>query len=104
MDWLESGVFCAIRADGCARNNVCSKRGTVFSVRSVPRPYKQVEWSGVKRVGWLAVRGLLRFSPCEPVLLEAGSCGTRIVREPRLRGTSAIESRYQATAGENTAG
>jgi hypothetical protein len=32
------------------------------------------------------------FSPCEPLLLEAGSWGTGIVREPRVRGTSAVEA------------
>jgi hypothetical protein len=42
-----NGVFCAVRADGCARNSGIShaiakqklhnNRGTVFSVRSMPR-------------------------------------------------------------------
>jgi hypothetical protein len=41
MDRLESGVFCAVRADGCALNNGYSNRRTVFSVRSVPGCYKQ---------------------------------------------------------------
>jgi hypothetical protein len=27
MEWLESDVFCAIRADGCAPNNGYSNRG-----------------------------------------------------------------------------
>jgi hypothetical protein len=36
-------------------------RGTAFSTRSVPRCYK------------VAVRGLLRFSRCKLLLLEAGS-------------------------------
>jgi hypothetical protein len=48
-----------------------------------------VEYSGMKRVGWLAVRGLLHFSRCELLLLEVG--------------TSAIGSYYQATTGEDTA-
>jgi hypothetical protein len=30
MDWLESGIFCAVRADGCARNNEYSDRGTAM--------------------------------------------------------------------------
>jgi hypothetical protein len=30
MDWLESSVFCVVRANGCARNNGYN-RGTVFS-------------------------------------------------------------------------
>jgi hypothetical protein len=47
------------------------------------------------------VRGLLRFSPCELLLLEAGSWGTGIVREPRGRGTSAVGSRYRASAKED---
>jgi hypothetical protein len=38
------------------------------------------------------------FSLCERLLLEAGSCGTGTVREPRGRGTSAVGSRYQAIA------
>jgi hypothetical protein len=45
----------------------------------------------------------LQFSRCELSLLEAGSWGTGIFREPRGRGTSAIESRYRATTGEDTA-
>jgi hypothetical protein len=40
---------------------------------------------------------LLGFSYCEPLLLEAGSCGTGMVREPKGRGTSAVGKRYQAT-------
>jgi hypothetical protein len=39
---------------------------TMFSVRSVPRCYKQNK---------LGVRELLGFSRCELLLLEAGSCG-----------------------------
>jgi hypothetical protein len=35
MDWLKSGVFCAIRADGCACNNGYSNSEIVFSVPSV---------------------------------------------------------------------
>jgi hypothetical protein len=35
---------------------------------------------------------------------EAGSWGMGTVREPRGRGTSAVESRYQKTTGEDTAG
>jgi hypothetical protein len=41
------------------------------------------------------------FSPCVPLLLEADSQGTGIVREPRIRGISAVESRYQATVSGN---
>jgi hypothetical protein len=49
------------------------------------------------------IRELLRFSPCELLLLEAGSSGTGTVREPRVRGRSAVRSRYQSTTDEDTA-
>jgi hypothetical protein len=49
------------------------------------------------------VRGLLRFSRFELLLLEAGSWGMGIVREPRGRGKSCVGSRYQATTGVKTA-
>jgi hypothetical protein len=45
----------------------------------------------------------VRFSPCEPQLLETGRLGTGAVREPRVMGTSAVESRYQAMTGEDAA-
>jgi hypothetical protein len=59
----------------------------VFSVRSVPRLYNESQllleeslWTVVRRVGgWcemaasLGVRGLLRFSLCDLLLLEARS-------------------------------
>jgi hypothetical protein len=54
---------------------------------------------------WLVsegVTGLLRFSPCEQLLLEADSWDTGIVREPRVSGTSAAGSRYQTTTSEYT--
>jgi hypothetical protein len=57
-----------------------------------------VQCSGVR---WLAsewIRGLLRFNACELSLLEAGSWGTGTVQKPRARWTSAVGSRYQATA------
>jgi hypothetical protein len=38
----------------------------------------------------------------ELLLLEAGTCDTGIVREPRGRGTSAVRSHYQGTTGEDT--
>jgi hypothetical protein len=47
------------------------------------------------------VRGLLRFSPCEALLLAAGSWGTGTVQEPRVRGTSAVESLYRVMASED---
>jgi hypothetical protein len=58
-----------------------------------------VEWSEL--VGEL-VRGLLRFSPCELLLLEAGSWGRGQFGNTG-RGTSAVGSRYQTTTGEDTA-
>jgi hypothetical protein len=42
----------------------------------------------------------LQFSR-EPLLLEAGSGATGILREPRLRGKSADGSRYQVTASRD---
>jgi hypothetical protein len=47
------------------------------------------------------VREML-FSRCELLLSEAGSCGTGIVREPKVRETSVIGSRYQAKNGEDS--
>jgi hypothetical protein len=45
-----------------------------------------------------------RFCRSELVLSEASCCGTGIVRVPRVRGTYAVWSRYQATNGEDIAG
>jgi hypothetical protein len=78
----------------------------LFSVSSALRLYDstdRVEYSGVKWAGWWAVRGLLRYSRCELLLLETSSWGTEIIQEPRVRRTSAVESRYQTTTGEDTA-
>jgi hypothetical protein len=41
-----------------------------------------------------SVRGLLQFGRRELFLLDAGICDTGIVLEPRVRGTSAVGSRY----------
>jgi hypothetical protein len=54
-------------------------------------------------VGEQWVRGQLQLSRCELLLLEAGRWGTGIVREPGVKWTSAVISRYQATTGEDTA-
>jgi hypothetical protein len=62
-----------------------------------------VEYSGMKWVGWWAVRVLLQFSRCELLLLEVGSWGTGTVREHWGKGTPAVGSCYQATTGEDTA-
>jgi hypothetical protein len=42
----------------------------------------------------------LQFSICELLLLEVGSRGTGIFREPRVSGKSTVESRYQARISE----
>jgi hypothetical protein len=60
--------------------------------------YSKLEWAGCERV-----RRLLQFGLFEPLLLEASSWGTRIVREPRVRKTCAFVSRYQTTTAEHTA-
>jgi hypothetical protein len=60
-----------------------------------------VEYSGVKWVGEQSVRGLLQFSHCGPLLLEAGSWGMGIVQEPRAMRMYAAGSRYQQMASED---
>jgi hypothetical protein len=108
---------------------VNSDRGIVFSARSAPMaaqaaigpeteercflygPFRDVlsrtiSVTGCSWVSWLVieiVRGLLRFSPCELLLLEAGNLVTVTIWETKGRGTSAVGSRYQKT-GEDTAG
>jgi hypothetical protein len=62
--------------------------------------FSAVEWSEV--VGELVIE-LLRFSPYEPLLLEAGSWGTGIVREHRVRGMSVVGIGYYATTSEDAA-
>jgi hypothetical protein len=62
-----------------------------------------LSWAQWSEVNWWAVKGLLQFGRCELLLWEAGSWGTEIAREPRVRGTSAVGSRYQITTGEDTA-
>jgi hypothetical protein len=52
-----------------------------------------VQW---REVSWLEssqlVRGLVQFSRCELLLLDTGSWGMGIVREPSVRGKSAVET------------
>jgi hypothetical protein len=71
-----------------------------------------LDWpSSVSECSWVKwselvselVRELRQFSRYELLLLEAGSWSTERVRETRVRGTSAVGSRYQATTGEDTA-
>jgi hypothetical protein len=62
--------------------------------------YSAGKWRLVWRFGELV--GEMQFSHCELLVLEAGSWGKGIVREPRS-GTSAVGSRYQSTTGEDTA-
>jgi hypothetical protein len=95
IDELESGVFCAFRSDGCARNSGYSNRNGVFcavrldvtsrTVNAVQ--LSAVEWSEMVSSQW--VRGQLQFDRCDPLLLEA---------------EASVGSRYQATTGEDTAG
>jgi hypothetical protein len=64
-----------------------------------------VQCSAVEQARWLVsewVRGPLRFSPSELLLLEAGGWGIGIVQEPRVRGMSTDGSCYQATTGKDT--
>lgn len=44
---------------------------------------------------------MLYFRLCELLWLESGSWGTGIVRESKVRGISAVRSRYQATTGDD---
>jgi hypothetical protein len=94
-----------------ARNNGSTVGSSVFYVifsevisRDRPSSVKLVQWSGARWLMSEFVKGLLRFSPCEPLLLEAGSSRSGIIREPRVSGTSAVESRYQSTTGKDTSG
>jgi hypothetical protein len=72
------------------------------SVRGVGRWPEMVdslvdsEWIGV---GWWVIElaGGLQYNRCELLFLEAGSCDTGTVREPRGSRTSAVRSSYQAT-------
>jgi hypothetical protein len=48
------------------------------------------------------VRGLLRVSLCELLLLDANSWSTGTVREPRGRVTSAVGIRYQKSGEDST--
>jgi hypothetical protein len=49
-----------------------------------------IEYSAMRWTGWWAIRELLQFSPCEPLLLDADSWGTGIVRELRVRRKSVV--------------
>jgi hypothetical protein len=87
---------------------------TVSSVSATSRWYRltdrvqfmhcsAVEWSGAS---WMVSEwfiGLLRLSPCELLVVEAGSWGMGITWEPRVRGTCVIQMRYQTTTAEDTA-
>jgi hypothetical protein len=71
------------------------QRGCIFYAVRAKILKNRTRWGSVSqwRVGWW-VRRLLRFSRCELLLWET----VGIAREPRGRGTSAVESRYQGTA------
>jgi hypothetical protein len=60
----------------------------------------RVEWSLL--FGGQSFRRLLQFGRCELLLLGANSWGTGIVREPTVRRTSAVVTRYQVTTAEDT--
>jgi hypothetical protein len=49
---------------------------------------------------WELVREL-QFSRCEPLLLEAGSCGRGVILKPRVRVMSAVRSHYRAMASRD---
>jgi hypothetical protein len=89
---VESDVFYVVRSE----------------TTSLDRPswVHLVQSSAVERFGWWVselVRELLRFSLCELLLLEDSNWCKEIMLEPRVRGTTAFGSRYQATIGEDTA-
>jgi hypothetical protein len=85
---VESGVSCVVRPGAISLD--------------WPSSVQLVQCNGTSWLVSESVRGLLRLNPCELLLLEAGSWGTGILRKPRIRGTSAVGSRYQATADEVT--
>jgi hypothetical protein len=94
---VASGVLC-----GSAPRLFDSTYRVMFSYDlCLPRA---VEYSRVNWVGEVSqsVRELLQLGRCELLLLEAGSWGTGIVREPRVRGKFAVGSRYQATTGKES--
>jgi hypothetical protein len=99
LNYNNKRCFLRVRPEMLCKGQVgsCSQK-----CRRLVWDYRQAG-SGVEWVGWWVsgwVRGLLQFSSCEPLLLEAGSWGTQVVRKPRLTGTSAIESSYRITARE----
>jgi hypothetical protein len=91
-----------------------SSRRKVFSVRSVPRCYKQdklvrckslsrVEWNWVSELVSEYVSGVLRYGRCEMLLTEAGHWGRLELGNQEERGMFAVGNHYQRT-GEDTAG
>jgi hypothetical protein len=96
----------------CSTVGNCVFYGTLRGYMTRPTEFSSVSecsssWVEWSEVSWLVsdqlVRGLLQFSTCQLLLLDACRRGTGIIREPRLRGSSAVESRYQTTTGEDTA-
>jgi hypothetical protein len=92
-----------------SRKQFQSNNGAVFSVRCMTRCYKERvhwdEWSEESRLvsDWVSqsVRELLRFRRCDLLLWEAGSWGRGQFGSPEVKGTSAVRSRYRATASED---
>jgi hypothetical protein len=60
-----------------------------------------VKWN--EFVNSVLLRGRLQFSLCGLLSLDADIWGTRIFRDPTVRGMSYVESRYQTRTGEDAA-
>jgi hypothetical protein len=87
-----SGVFCVVHSEKISR------------CRSSSVQLMKCSWLQRSELVTELVSGLLRFSRCELLLLEAGSWGMEIVRQLRVTGTSAVASLCQETTGENIEG
>jgi hypothetical protein len=69
MNWLESGVFCTVHADGCTRNNgynneqrfLCGPR------QGVIRSYQETTTEDLEDFMCTAVKAIFRV--CKPVRL-----------------------------------
>jgi hypothetical protein len=77
---------------------------TVFSIRSVPRSYKQAreaepgiasEWTVMAKRPWIVAEGEL-WDSCKPAAIRRGC-------EHRSRGLSTVGSCYWPTTGDDTA-
>jgi hypothetical protein len=104
----KDGVLSAVLADGCSRNNGTTTEERYFrcgpcrdilsrTVLELVRGETWVESVSQWRVHWWFSQSTVVVQS----LLAVTVTSTVIVREPRGRGTSAVGSRYQATANEN---